>query len=427
MTNLPQSAFRAWLLVALFLCASQLKANARFTTDREAIDRVIELIDRRLALMPEVAAGKFRQQKPIADPAREHEVIEQSSADAEAIHLDRTAAEAFFSAQIALARAVQTQLFEDWRSRHETPPATRDLATQIRPQLDAIGRGLLTAVYLASTALSDVPAATLHERTTRLLHHPGATQALLDDLARALVAMRITADATWDSVQRVGALRVGTTGDYAPFSDDHGGTLRGIDVHLAEDVAKSWGVTVVFVHTSWPTLMQDLERRRFDLAASGISITPERAQHADFSTPYIFDGKMPIARRENAARYSSLESVDQPGVRVIVNPGGTNERFVREHLNQATIVVHPDNRTIFDEIVAGRADLMITDSIEVRLQSRRHPELQATVAEPFTRVGKAILLPHRSDLTPRVDAWLAPKIAHGEVTEAVADELSRTP
>lgn len=411
------------VILGVLLIAARLEGASRFARDEEAIEHVIELVDRRLALMPEVAAVKFQQQKPIADPAREREVLEQSVADAQAMNLDREAARAFFSVQILMARAVQSHLFERWRSRAEPPSAARDLVTELRPRLDAIGRELLPAVYLASAALSEMPVATLRERLARLLRHPGATPELIGELTQALGAMRLTAAPTWATLQRVGVLRVGTTGDYAPFSDDRGGELRGLDVQLAEALAKSWGVNVVFVRTTWPTLMADLGKRRFDLAVSGISVTPERSRQADFSVAYFFDGKTPIARREDAARFSSLAQIDQPGVRVIVNPGGTNERFVREHIKRAAIVVHPDNRSIFHEIVAGRADVMITDGIEVRLQARRHPELRATLAAAFTRAGKAILLPFGSELTARVDAWLTPQVERGQIAERLEQAL----
>ena len=413
----------AWLLLGVAMLAVRLAAVPQFASETESIDRVIELIDRRLELMPEVAAVKFRQQQPIADPAREHVVLDQSVADARAWNLDGEAARTFFSVQIRLARAVQEHWFERWRTRGEQPPAARDLVTVLRPQLDAIGRELLPAVYLASSALTQMPVATLRPRVARLLRHPGATEGLLAELTQALGTLRLVTAPTWATLQRVGVLRVGTTGDYAPFSEDRGGELRGLDIELAQALAKDWGLRVVFVRTSWPSLMTDLGQRRFDLAASGISITPERQQLADFSTAYLFDGKTPIARREDIARFSSLEKIDQPGVRVIVNPGGTNERFVRENLTRATIVLHPDNRSIFQEIIAHRADVMITDGIEVRLQTERHTELAATMAEPFTRAGKAILLPLNSELTTRVDAWLVPQINRGQIAERLEQAL----
>jgi cyclohexadienyl dehydratase len=412
------------LLLAMALLATPLFAAPQFVDDAGLINRVIDLLDRRLALMPEVAAIKYQQQKPITDPDREREVIEQSVADAQAMNLEGEAARVFFSVQIRMARAVQEQLFARWLARGEQPPKARDLVRELRPELDAIGRELLPAVCLASIGLADTPDVTLQQKIARLRRHPGLTEQLVAELAAALRAMRITAAPTWATLQRVGVMRVGTTGDYAPFSDDRGGELRGLDIELAQALAKEWGVPVLFVRTSWPTLMDDLGRRRFDVAISGISITPERSRQADFSVPYYFDGKTPIARREDAARFSSLEQIDQPGVRVIVNPGGTNERFVREHIKRATVVVHPDNRTIFDEIVAGRAEVMITDGIEARLQARRHPELRATMAEPFTRAGKAILLPSGSELTARVDAWLAPQVRGGEIAEQLEKALA---
>ena len=404
--------------------AVRLGAAPQFVREEELIDRVIDLVDRRLALMPEVAAVKFQRQQPIADSAREREVLEQSVADARALHLDGEAARAFFSVQIRMARAVQEHRFERWRARAEEPPPARDLVTVLRPQLDAIGRELLPAVYLASMVLTKMPEATLRPRIARLRRHSGTPEDLLTELTQALGAMRLTAAPTWATLQRVGVLRVGTTGDYAPFSDDRGGELRGLDIELMEALGKAWGVAVVFVRTGWPTLMDDLGRRRFDIAASGISITPERRRQADYSGAYLFDGKTPIARREEVARYASLEAIDQPGVRVIVNPGGTNERFVRERIKRATIMLHPDNRSIFREIVAGRADVMITDGIEVRLQTRRQPELGGTMAEPFTRAGKAILLPAGSDLTARVDAWLVPQVNEGRIAAQLEQALS---
>jgi hypothetical protein len=62
--------------------------------------------------------------------------------------------------------------------------------------------------------------------------------------------------------------------------------------------------------------------------------------------------------------------------------------------------------------------------VEVRLQTRRHPELHATTATPFTRVGKAILLPLHSELTARVNAWLTPQIEGSEISQHLEDELA---
>jgi len=212
-----------------------------------------------------------------------------------------------------------------------------------------------------------------------------------------------------DAIIAAGVLRVGTTGDYKPFSYQAPGseTFEGLDIDLANDLAKTLGVKLELVKTSWPMLMKDFEAGKFDIAMGGISITLDRQKKGFFSAPVMRDGKTPIALCANTGKYQTLQQIDQPGVRVIVNPGGTNEKFDRAHLKQAQIIVYQDNRTIFEQIVAGKADLMITDAVETRLQQKLHPELCAVHPEaPFDFSEKAYLMPRDMPLKLFVDEWL---------------------
>ncbi|TDC80337.1 transporter substrate-binding domain-containing protein [Streptomyces hainanensis] len=213
-----------------------------------------------------------------------------------------------------------------------------------------------------------------------------------------------------DEVRDRGELRVCTTGDYRPFThlDPDSGEYSGIDVDMAADLAASLDVEAEFVPTTWAELLPDLTSGACDISMGGVSVTLARAREAYFSVPYLVDGKAPIARCADQDRYRTLEDIDQPGVRVIVNPGGTNERFVDEHIERATVVRHPENTTIFEEIVAGRADVMITDTSETRYQETLHPELCAiNPDEPFTFAEKAYLLPRGDEeFRAYVDQWL---------------------
>jgi len=68
--------------------------------------------------------------------------------------------------------------------------------------------------------------------------------------------------------------------------------------------------------------------------------------------------------------------------------------------------------------------VMITDGIEVRLRERLHPELRGTRTEPFTRAGKALLLPAGSDLAAIADAWLRPQIDDGRLAARLDSALA---
>lgn len=207
-----------------------------------------------------------------------------------------------------------------------------------------------------------------------------------------------------------GVLRVGTTGDYRPFSYlDSAGRLRGLDVEVALVLGRALGVRVRFVRTTWAQLTEGLEQHRFDIAMGGISKTATRARRVAFTRAYLPGGKCLLVRRDDAARFRRLSDVDRVGVRVAVNPGGTNERFVRRHVRRAVLLVEPDNRAIPELIASGVADAMITDVVEAVDAARRDRHLHAVdpahplvAGEPY-----AYALPRESGVLRRwIDNWL---------------------
>jgi cyclohexadienyl dehydratase len=243
-------------------------------------------------------------------------------------------------------------------------------------------------------------------------------RAMLPAARLGLIAIAIVA-ASWpaaaepsrlDAILSSGTLRVGTTGDYRPFSalDRASETYSGFDVDMAQALGVALGVKVGFFPTTWPHLAHDLESNAFDIAMGGVSITLDRQKIGFFSEPYLRDGKTPIARCADAPKYMTLADIDRPGVRVIVNPGGTNERFDRAHLHEAEVVVHADNTTIFDSLAGGEADVMITDASETVLQAKLHPGALCAVHpdKPFDFAEKAYWMPRDPALKAFVDQWL---------------------
>ncbi len=216
------------------------------------------------------------------------------------------------------------------------------------------------------------------------------------------------AGAALDAIKSRGELRVGTTGDYKPFTwKETDGTQWGVDIAMAADLAQSLGVKLVLVPTVWAQLLDDQLAGKFDIAMGGVTITPPRAEKLYFSKTTFVDGKRPITRCTDKDKFKSVDAINQPDVRVIVNPGAQNEKFARENFGKAQLTVHKDNASVFAEIAAGRADVMVTDGIEVDHTSHTMPVLcPAAVPQPFTRLEKAYMLPRDDDLKQIVDTWL---------------------
>jgi cyclohexadienyl dehydratase len=212
-------------------------------------------------------------------------------------------------------------------------------------------------------------------------------------------------------------LKICTTGDYKPLTyyDPVAQQYSGIDIDMAKDFAAHLRRTPVFVLTRWALLTNDLVTLgKCDIAMGGISDTQAREQIADFTKPYLTNGKTPLTTIPRANEVQSIDQINQRGVRVIENAGGTNEQFARQHFPNATVIVWPDNTTIFDQLVSGRADVMITDAVEAIYQAKQHPELTAVHPDkPFTFDQKAYMLPKGSALLGEANEWLTHALSDG--------------
>jgi cyclohexadienyl dehydratase len=204
-------------------------------------------------------------------------------------------------------------------------------------------------------------------------------------------------------------LRVCSPGDYRPFSfHNEDGSFEGLDVDLMASLAQALGAKTQFVKTSWSNLMADFTSGKCDIGAGGISVSLERQKRAFFSAPYMVNGKTPITLCTNVQRFQTIEDINKPDVRVIHNPGGSNETFAKTHLSQAQITLHENNIGIFNEVAEGRADVFVTEAAEAKVQSKRDPRLCAVNPDkPLQYAEMGYLLPNGDTRFKLfVDQWL---------------------
>lgn len=380
-------------------------------------DNIEEAIAARLALMKPVAHSKWVAGRAIEDTDREKVVIEQAVISGLKYGITTDSTTTFFEAQIEAAKAIQRYWFSVWQ---DEPPEglAPDLTATIRPQLLELGDQILS--QLSDTR--SLPFARFQKAT----QIEGLSLAHQQALFQALAGIE-RYPSRWQQIQKSRILRVGTTLDYAPFSYlSEGGEREGLDIVLATQLAEFLDARLVWVRTSWPTLMEDFRSGAFDIGMSGISIISSRAREGFFTTAYHEGGKTPITHCNLKTRFTSLDAIDRAGVRVIVNPGGTNERYVNSALKAATIVRHPDNETIFEALRAGKADLMITDAIEVLVMAKRYDDLCPSMpGSLLTQQNKGWLLAKDPALLARVEQFLGPLIESGELDRLKASTIER--
>lgn len=215
--------------------------------------------------------------------------------------------------------------------------------------------------------------------------------AAIGAIAIALVPLRAVAE-TVPALPQV--LRIGTSGDYPPFSVEHEGTRVGFDIELAERFAREAGLRIEWVSFRWPELAADVAADRFEVAMSGVTFTPERAV-----TGYL--------TRALATSGPCVLGAPTPS-RVAVNRGGVLERFARQRFRDAEVRAVDRNQSLPELLARGDVDAIVTDRFEIaHFRGKRESAWPEACEPPVDRKVFWVAPARAGDLGPRLDTWLA--------------------
>ena len=184
-------------------------------------------------------------------------------------------------------------------------------------------------------------------------------------------------------------IRVGTSGDYPPFSflNPQTNQYEGMDIALAHKLGEALDAKVTFVRFTWPGLTADLLADKFDVAMGGIGRNVARGKVLAYTNAYMTFGTCPLVRKGDEGKYPDFASIDRPGVKVILNHGGLNDRHFSALLKQAAILRHNKNEEIALKVKEGTADVWITDNVEALYYAKKFPELVAVNPKQTFTVG----------------------------------------
>jgi cyclohexadienyl dehydratase len=233
-------------------------------------------------------------------------------------------------------------------------------------------------------------------------------------LAGVLAALWLTPAAAGEPA---GALRVGTSADYAPFSHakNERADPEGFDVALVRAWAAERGRKIVFVRFHWQQLVSALAAGRFDVAASGVTVRPDRSVAGRFTVAVAETEAIALAR--NPERWGGSATLDRPQIRIAVNRGGHLEQVARASFPNATLVAVPDNDQVIELLIDEQVDAVVTDGAEAPLWEKRADQPLARIG-PLSRDRKAWLVrAEEPELAADFDAWLLAREADGTIAK----------
>ena len=201
-----------------------------------------------------------------------------------------------------------------------------------------------------------------------------------------------------------GPLRVGTSGDYAPFSlRGEDGTSHGFDVEIARAYAADRGRVIEFIPFRWPELQARLLKGDFDVAMSGVTVRGDRLAAAPMTRTVARADAVLLIRPGTAGI-----THDWTALMIGVNRGGHLEQVARARLPQANIVAVDNNLSLPNLLTLGQVDAIVVDALEAAPQFH--------IAQVLSQDRKAYWVsPKALGLADDLDAWLEARETDGSL------------
>ncbi len=197
-----------------------------------------------------------------------------------------------------------------------------------------------------------------------------------------------------ETIKNRGVLIVGTSADWPPFEYiDAQGNFAGIDIVIADRIAREIGVKLEIRDMKFGALIQALKAGQIDLILADLHHTAEREKEIDFSKGYYvaYDAAV-VVLKSKASQITSESSL--VGKNIGVQQGTIQEEWAKKNLGGKANIVSYDR--VYPEMVMtlkrGDLDAIIVGDIIATVLASRDPDL-AVVLKIGSLSGAAVGIP----------------------------------
>lgn len=189
------------------------------------------------------------------------------------------------------------------------------------------------------------------------------TTAPSNDGATEAVGSNTDFDADWNYITGKGSLTIGIT-EYRPMNfKDSEGNLTGFDTEFAKAVCEKLGLKAEFIVINWATKESELKSKAIDCIWNGLTVTEQRKENMDFTTPYMNNFQVIVTKAELADQITSLE--DMKELAFVAESESSGESAIKANavLSECKYTGVDYQATALREVLAGTADAAVLDSV----------------------------------------------------------------
>ncbi len=221
-------------------------------------------------------------------------------------------------------------------------------------------------------------------------------------------------------------LRIAVENAYQPFSfiDTETGEPVGFDYDVFDEICIRINCVPAYVETSWDAMVALMAGEgtftAFDIGADGITITPERGEHVDFSMPYIVSEQVLLVGAAEERFVEPAEFAAQEDLIIGTQLGTTNYYAALELVGEDRIVAYDQFGTAVQALINGDVDAVMIDNVAGQGYVGVNADQLKTTGTAVQDEKLGFILAKGSPLTPVIDAALMSMQDDGTLATLIA-------
>jgi polar amino acid transport system substrate-binding protein len=235
----------------------------------------------------------------------------------------------------------------------------------------------------------------------------------------AAPATAVPTTATLGSLPDLGGktITVAVENAYPPFNsiDQATGQGAGWDYDSVKEICRRLNCVPEFKQAAWDGIFPAMQAGEFDMLADGVTVTTDRAQIVDFSTPYVEVNQYLLVRTAETRTVEQMKA--DPNAKIGTQIGTTNEIAAKAYFTDKTIQSFEDFGAAVLALKSSDIDGVVIDNIAAVGFMNENQGIFKLAGQIATGETLAFVFPQKSALKDPVNAALAAMTADGTLTQ----------
>lgn len=216
--------------------------------------------------------------------------------------------------------------------------------------------------------------------------------------------------------QETETLKMGTNAAFPPYEYKEGEAFVGIDVEIADAIAKELGLALEVVDMEFDSIIPAVQKGEVNFGMAGMTVTDERKLEVDFTSSYATGVQVVIV-----AEGSEIATLDDlEGKKIGTQLGTTGDMYSKDDYGEENVTSYGKGADAVIALKGGDVDAVIIDNEPAKAFVAENEGLKILETEYAVEDYAIAVSKDNAELLQKINAALEKLTADGSIDAIIA-------